>query len=824
MRLRFHPRPPAFLLLASFALWVLALAPGGSARASTRDVAADAPEGTATDELPSHLRLGRVAHDPDRGEGWSIAVRLPHAPDRVRLRSESLSLSLLPGPGGTTRVVLAPEVPGPASGLLVIDDGGVDVHVLVSGEVVHADRADWPAVATTHRDLRRTLDYELRLHGLPAARSLRLETGALVLDAPDDEGWQSLPRPGTLPASMRPARDTAVGERRGRLVLSDGTTELPLHSTMLEAITVTARAQLDESFRWSRILPLRERLANGEIRARVALRGRRAGARRLRTLALTGPRQEPSFSLRGGMELPSLEAGVRARMLRLRVPTSEPGVRVPRLLQLVGERALLIDPRLGLRKGRRVEGMRFLGAAAASPLAKNGALAVRRRLSTGETFLRHWWVENDGGETRLRSRRLEPPLDETWGAAPERIFDAVISVRDRGWPEQPLAERLVLLGRARTQPRLWGVRYDRASGRTLAGRRLWTGSRQIPAEGPAPRLRWLPSRVAGSGGLPIGVRVDLPSVRVTRLLRQQEFGARLSPVRDLPLLSPRATTTGVDLFPRLLIRMDRDPEQGVRLRRFAETENGLALRARRFLPGETPVRVRASARRRHAWALTESEGRRFLRFADVGLDPARNLPPHVDAGGDLRVRASSSEGALVDLRARVRDVDGDELALRWSAAGIRFDDPTAPGVRARFPVGTTRVRVRVRDGRPLGTAGKATVPYEDTDVVEVTVAASTPAPPASGLRTAIAGVFPNPANPRVTIAFSLHEGGPVRLEVMDLRGRHVRTLLDDRRTAGAWDVRWDGDDEDGRPVASGVYLVRLRGAGRTDTDRVVLVR
>jgi hypothetical protein len=92
------------------------------------------------------------------------------------------------------------------------------------------------------------------------------------------------------------------------------------------------------------------------------------------------------------------------------------------------------------------------------------------------------------------------------------------------------------------------------------------------------------------------------------------------------------------------------------------------------------------------------------------------------------------------------------------------------------------------------------------------------------LQSGLTGAVPNPFNPRVRIGFNLDRVSPVSLVVFDLRGRRVRTLIEESRPAGTGEIIWDGTDDSGRAVASGVYTVRFVGAGRTDHEKVTLVR
>ncbi len=91
-------------------------------------------------------------------------------------------------------------------------------------------------------------------------------------------------------------------------------------------------------------------------------------------------------------------------------------------------------------------------------------------------------------------------------------------------------------------------------------------------------------------------------------------------------------------------------------------------------------------------------------------------------------------------------------------------------------------------------------------------------------RSALLGVHPNPFNPSTTIAYTVARAGPVRLQVADLRGRLVRTLVDEPRPAGESAVRWDGRDAAGRSVAGGVYLVRLLADGFADHRKLMLLK
>jgi hypothetical protein len=85
---------------------------------------------------------------------------------------------------------------------------------------------------------------------------------------------------------------------------------------------------------------------------------------------------------------------------------------------------------------------------------------------------------------------------------------------------------------------------------------------------------------------------------------------------------------------------------------------------------------------------------------------------------------------------------------------------------------------------------------------------------------------PNPFNPSTTISYSVPEGNTdhVSLSVYDLRGRLIRTLVDQVREAGNYSVFWDGTDRFGRQVSSGVYFYRIRAGEFTQSRKMVLLK
>ena len=83
--------------------------------------------------------------------------------------------------------------------------------------------------------------------------------------------------------------------------------------------------------------------------------------------------------------------------------------------------------------------------------------------------------------------------------------------------------------------------------------------------------------------------------------------------------------------------------------------------------------------------------------------------------------------------------------------------------------------------------------------------------------------YPNPFNPSTVIPYQLRVAGHVRLEVFNLLGQHLATLVDGVRSAGVHMAQWDATDAAGRAVGAGVYIYRLSSDDQTQSRRMVLV-
>ncbi len=84
--------------------------------------------------------------------------------------------------------------------------------------------------------------------------------------------------------------------------------------------------------------------------------------------------------------------------------------------------------------------------------------------------------------------------------------------------------------------------------------------------------------------------------------------------------------------------------------------------------------------------------------------------------------------------------------------------------------------------------------------------------------------YPNPFNPSTQITYTIRKDGPVQIQVYNIQGQLIRTLLDEYRQAGTHHVNWNGLDQKGVRVASGTYLYRISTNGHTLTRQMTLTK
>jgi hypothetical protein len=84
--------------------------------------------------------------------------------------------------------------------------------------------------------------------------------------------------------------------------------------------------------------------------------------------------------------------------------------------------------------------------------------------------------------------------------------------------------------------------------------------------------------------------------------------------------------------------------------------------------------------------------------------------------------------------------------------------------------------------------------------------------------------YPNPFNPSTSIAFSVKEASLVQLSIYNLHGQEVRTLANGNYASGKYAITWDGKDNSGQILPSGVYLYKLRVNGFAQTRKMIFMK
>jgi hypothetical protein len=84
--------------------------------------------------------------------------------------------------------------------------------------------------------------------------------------------------------------------------------------------------------------------------------------------------------------------------------------------------------------------------------------------------------------------------------------------------------------------------------------------------------------------------------------------------------------------------------------------------------------------------------------------------------------------------------------------------------------------------------------------------------------------YPNPFNPATVVKFEIVQPAKVSLKIYNILGRLVRVLVDEEKVAGTYTTYWDGNDQNGQPVSSGIYFYKLDAGDFTEVKKMVLIK
>ena len=90
--------------------------------------------------------------------------------------------------------------------------------------------------------------------------------------------------------------------------------------------------------------------------------------------------------------------------------------------------------------------------------------------------------------------------------------------------------------------------------------------------------------------------------------------------------------------------------------------------------------------------------------------------------------------------------------------------------------------------------------------------------------TELSNIYPNPFNPSTTIEYALNVASDVSLYIYDMQGRVVKTLVSNNLDAGSHSIVWNGLNDNGVQVSSGMYLVRMEANGQAYQQAITLLK
>ncbi len=216
----------------------------------------------------------------------------------------------------------------------------------------------------------------------------------------------------------------------------------------------------------------------------------------------------------------------------------------------------------------------------------------------------------------------------------------------------------------------------------------------------------------------------------------------------------------------------------------------------------------------------------------LGTDPTGTYGPYALADGHaIALHELELTGGFLRIRL-VNGAAGTDLDLTvFGPEGVAFgpQDAVENGRSAEAPAGGDEwVTIPVGVGGSwcvaVTRAGQGDLGGAAAYSLDFAAVSAVGEPVPAAERTALVGARPNPFNPKTTIAFDLVRPGEVTLEIYDLGGRRVRRLAQGPYPAGHHAVDWNGTDDSGRGVASGVYVVRFVQGGVREHAKIALMK
>jgi len=175
---------------------------------------------------------------------------------------------------------------------------------------------------------------------------------------------------------------------------------------------------------------------------------------------------------------------------------------------------------------------------------------------------------------------------------------------------------------------------------------------------------------------------------------------------------------------------------------------------------------------------------------------------------EQKTRINNRESRVLQYYKVYRNIDEGSFSFLFATTATTYTDDDIPGAGI-YGYYVTAVYTNNSESDPSNT-----VYVVFTDIGEEPLPAV----------TKLHGNFPNPFNPETVINFSLKENGQVNLNVYNLKGERIRTLVAGEIPAGDHSVIWSGDDDNGNKTSSGLYIYKLTAPDYTSVKKMILMK
>jgi len=206
--------------------------------------------------------------------------------------------------------------------------------------------------------------------------------------------------------------------------------------------------------------------------------------------------------------------------------------------------------------------------------------------------------------------------------------------------------------------------------------------------------------------------------------------------------------------------------------------------------------------------------------------PTAGRSMHVDAGcpqiDDFDLIASSTQAPVNGKAGTLLRYPNNLIAgTRYATKYVSFGSDSA---RVAF-LGFSFNSIKEGGERLLLTRDIMNTYFKETPCYAASAVEADPVGEAPPVPNSLGQNIPNPFNPSTTIRYSVSSAGPVSIRVYNAGGALVRTLVSTAHAPGAYSVRWDGTDDRGRHLGSGVYFYRIESAGGfRDSKKLILLK